>query len=1212
MGPPLSPHTEQIRSTLERNIRQINWYREGQWQFHCPVCLTVFEQWSQCLAHLIQSTHLGRIDDICQTTLGGGLHQSPNFGRAASAGAAVRGVAPPTAPTSSIGLLPSSSVGSSTTVVPGVQRGAGRLLSTCFVESLDSLKISARQRAHDLNLHCPETLDWDALSATTSSRPSMRASSDDGDDAWLSNPVARRNSSLAKRAYLREARKFGAGDGTSSVGGGSERGEDFEKRRPRSRGENDDLMNSPRSSEEGSEVEFCMSGDVGGIVSMDNLLDGVSSGRGKERLFEGASRSPSEGRSVARNRKKPTRVSPRVVPTDDASNVLLDAKNADELLFPTDSRESDGGSAGFRQPGLEDKIFGPVRESRFQSVLGSRLHSFASAQEGRSSQFWSPASSSPLSVEVDPQGAGIVGFYPPKKIEKNVAGIVHSGSSSPNLLDGFLVLNTNTSLNSATSTTQPKQDAETQDVWSYVTTTLYCQRARLATLGELPRTESISPSRRGQGSPPRESSPNNATDADATTTTDLYLSSPPLDEEDRAVSPLPAAPDNEDVSPRRAIVLGCDLEAAPGEGFLVSDSVNSDLPDGEVITHVEGFNLKRIPDVDEMVDFFRSRLALHSTPVKEAAGVPVGLALDRQILFERGPDAPPESACVSPSAAMQVAAYTMEQVEPKPLEWPMDLFEKSFQIVRKEGLMVKSGLVVKHLRQGDLIKALRNPGGGEDEEGVVKESPKFADVLEGERGAGVAGREEQQSSSFGVKTPTETLIDLSNPLGTQDVEALFEMYAIPGVTQLIVDPVDGFELGAACFREKWAEMWPDFERLKDNWLGYAEIAQPQPASEQLLAVSGLLESTVTSRAGSALSAGAASSSPFPLSAVSRSPRVSHSLLQSVRMYTRRSFFYQLQWEASEILHFHLQNERGNSSSSSSDADELVVAPGGSSTQFVERSIRLRTLPKHDLNVLPPDIYDDGCWGRTIEGMIEEGPGYVDGLQVGAQRNAGSLSAEESAPIRGRVGTEFAEAVLQVIVLMGVPGSGKSTICTRLGNGWEVINQDDLGSRERCQDRFRQLVHQTFGKPQKSPRNKNSPKKVVTRKPPLRIVIDRTNVTRKQRKHWRVETTRAMQEYNIKPRVVCAMVDTVSKDDCIDRVHKRGWNEVYSEVFGEGSESAEERLTLAQRVVFKKVWKFCFRTHILEIMLNISRYGKRALPLGARSGASMWSEPGRFV
>jgi predicted kinase len=47
-----------------------------------------------------------------------------------------------------------------------------------------------------------------------------------------------------------------------------------------------------------------------------------------------------------------------------------------------------------------------------------------------------------------------------------------------------------------------------------------------------------------------------------------------------------------------------------------------------------------------------------------------------------------------------------------------------------------------------------------------------------------------------------------------------------------------------------------------------------------------------------------------------------------------------------------------------------------------------------------------------------------------------------------------QMVPQVLVMVGIPGSGKSTIANELvAMGWERVNQDDLGSRRVCETRM---------------------------------------------------------------------------------------------------------------------------------------------------------------
>jgi bifunctional polynucleotide phosphatase/kinase len=69
--------------------------------------------------------------------------------------------------------------------------------------------------------------------------------------------------------------------------------------------------------------------------------------------------------------------------------------------------------------------------------------------------------------------------------------------------------------------------------------------------------------------------------------------------------------------------------------------------------------------------------------------------------------------------------------------------------------------------------------------------------------------------------------------------------------------------------------------------------------------------------------------------------------------------------------------------------------------------------------------------------------------------------------------------MEVIILVGPPGSGKSTLAKEYAErGYKIINQDTLGSRDAClQEMERSLI-----------RRHN-------------IVIDRTNITKKQRSYF---------------------------------------------------------------------------------------------------------------
>ena len=67
---------------------------------------------------------------------------------------------------------------------------------------------------------------------------------------------------------------------------------------------------------------------------------------------------------------------------------------------------------------------------------------------------------------------------------------------------------------------------------------------------------------------------------------------------------------------------------------------------------------------------------------------------------------------------------------------------------------------------------------------------------------------------------------------------------------------------------------------------------------------------------------------------------------------------------------------------------------------------------------------------------------------------------------------------RVLVLVGLPGSGKTTLAARLGGSWRVVNQDLLGDRQRCE----QAACEALGVGQD-------------------VVIDRCNADRRQRAVW---------------------------------------------------------------------------------------------------------------
>ncbi len=71
------------------------------------------------------------------------------------------------------------------------------------------------------------------------------------------------------------------------------------------------------------------------------------------------------------------------------------------------------------------------------------------------------------------------------------------------------------------------------------------------------------------------------------------------------------------------------------------------------------------------------------------------------------------------------------------------------------------------------------------------------------------------------------------------------------------------------------------------------------------------------------------------------------------------------------------------------------------------------------------------------------------------------------------------ADVRLVVLVGLPGSGKTTLARRFAaRGWHVACQDDLGSRRACEDAVDRALRGGG-----------------------RAVVDRTNIDPEQRAHW---------------------------------------------------------------------------------------------------------------
>lgn len=99
--------------------------------------------------------------------------------------------------------------------------------------------------------------------------------------------------------------------------------------------------------------------------------------------------------------------------------------------------------------------------------------------------------------------------------------------------------------------------------------------------------------------------------------------------------------------------------------------------------------------------------------------------------------------------------------------------------------------------------------------------------------------------------------------------------------------------------------------------------------------------------------------------------------------------------------------------------------------------------------------------------------------------------------------------MKVVILIGFPGSGKSTICENQFSKYYRINQDLLGSREACLNEMRLALSQ--GKD---------------------VIIDRTNITRQQRAYF----IDVALQYGVEAVIGIQLV--VSEEECVARILER--------------------------------------------------------------------------
>jgi bifunctional polynucleotide phosphatase/kinase len=107
--------------------------------------------------------------------------------------------------------------------------------------------------------------------------------------------------------------------------------------------------------------------------------------------------------------------------------------------------------------------------------------------------------------------------------------------------------------------------------------------------------------------------------------------------------------------------------------------------------------------------------------------------------------------------------------------------------------------------------------------------------------------------------------------------------------------------------------------------------------------------------------------------------------------------------------------------------------------------------------------------------------------------------------------------MNVVILTGLPGAGKSTVCKDWFPNYVRINQDTLGNRQACIDEMRKQLDQGHD-----------------------VVIDRVNHTKQQRSFW-IDVAKG---YPVK--TITSVVLAVPEEECIARIHARRDHETISE------------------------------------------------------------------